>query len=171
MPVTAGLERVMGMRWREKIIGSAEAENRVRGLKKQAGRVAFTNGCFDILHAGHVRLLMFARSLADALVVALNSDASIAGIKGPGRPVNCQEDRAEVIAALSCVDMVVIFDEQTPLALLRRLRPDVYVKGGDYLGRLIPEAGYVLSYGGEVHYAPYLGGRSTTLLINKIKNA
>lgn len=157
------------MRWKEKIASAAEAGERVLALRRAAGKIAFTNGCFDIIHAGHVRLLMYSRSLAGALVVALNSDRSVAALKGPGRPVNLQQDRAEVLAALSCVDLVIIFNESTPLDLLRRLNPDVYVKGGDYLGRDIPEAGYVRSYGGEVFYVPYLEGRSTTAIIERIK--
>lgn len=158
------------MRWKEKIIPAAEAGVWASGIRRASGRIAFTNGCFDIIHAGHVRLLMYARSLADALVVALNSDHSVAVLKGPGRPVNGQEDRAGVLAALSCVDLVIIFDQRTPLELLRRINPDVYVKGGDYLGKDIPEAGYVRSYGGGVFYAPYLEGKSTTAIIERMRN-
>ncbi|MEW5954384.1 MAG: D-glycero-beta-D-manno-heptose 1-phosphate adenylyltransferase [Bacillota bacterium] len=158
------------MQWREKIMTPDQAERKVDLFRRQSKLIAFTNGCFDVFHAGHVRLLMYARALADVLVLALNSDSSISLLKGPGRPVNGQRDRAEVVAALACVNLVIIFDDRTPVNLLHRLRPDIYVKGGDYPGRSIPEAELVRAYGAKVYYAPLLEGRSTTGIIEKIKN-
>jgi D-beta-D-heptose 7-phosphate kinase/D-beta-D-heptose 1-phosphate adenosyltransferase len=137
--------------------------------RQQGRRVVFTNGCFDILHKGHVTLLHRARALGDVLVVGVNSDAGIRRLKGPGRPINCLEDRLQVLAALGCVDYLVPFDEDTPYQLIRALRPDVFVKGGDYTREQLPEAPLVEALGGEVVLLPYLEGRSTTGLIEKIQ--
>jgi D-beta-D-heptose 7-phosphate kinase/D-beta-D-heptose 1-phosphate adenosyltransferase len=122
-------------------------------------------GCFDVLHAGHVRMLRHARSLGDRLVVLLNSDRSIARLKGPTRPVNPQEDRAEVLLGLGCVDEVVVFDGDDPTAELERLRPAVFVKGAEYAGRAIPEAEVLARWGGCVELAPMVHGRSTTRIL------
>lgn len=132
-------------------------------------RVVFTNGVFDILHAGHVRYLSAARELGDLLVVGLNSDASVRMLgKGPNRPVNPLEDRAAVLAALRCVDAVIPFDERTPEALIAALQPNVHVKGGDYDAETLPETPLVRSYGGEVVILPLLEGRSTTSILKKL---
>ena len=142
--------------------------------------VVFTNGCFDLLHLGHVRYLQEARSLGDLLVVGLNSDDSARALKGPNRPLVPQAERAEVLAALACVDYVTIFDEITAVALVETLRPDVYVKGGDYAMpgsaaqptainyAKLPEAAPVLAAGGQVRLIPYVPGHSTTELIERI---
>lgn len=138
----------------------------------QPGTVVFTNGHFDLLHVGHVRYLQAARALGDALVIGLNSDASCAARK-PGRPLVPQEDRAELLAALGCVDAVVIFDDLTATRLVEALRPEVYVKGGDWGrpgGPRPPEAGIVEGYGGRVAYLPYVADRSTTLIIERIRS-
>lgn len=132
-------------------------------------RIVFTNGCFDILHAGHLATLRTAKSLGDVLVVGLNSDASVAGLKGPDRPFMGQQDRADLLAALEPVDFVVIFNEATPDALIAALKPDVHVKGGDYREGELPEAELVRSYGGEVVVAPRAPGKSTSALIAKIR--
>ena len=129
-----------------------------------------TGGCFDVLHAGHVSTLEAARALGDGLVVLLNSDASVRRLKGPGRPVHPQEDRARVLLGLSCVDAVAHFDEDDPRAALRRLRPDVWAKGGDYEDTDLPEAGLVRSWGGRVVLLPYLSGRSTTAVLQSIES-
>lgn len=134
-------------------------------LRRRGGRLVATGGCFDLLHTGHVRLLHQARQLGDALVVLLNSDASVQGLKGPGRPVVAAADRARVLAALACVDAVVIFDECSPAAQLERLRPDVWVKGGDYAEADLPEAGVVRRHGGDVVLLPTVAGYSSTKLI------
>lgn len=131
-------------------------------------RVVFTNGCFDLVHAGHVRYLREAASFGDILVVGLNSDASVRLFKEPGRPIVPESDRAEVVAALEMVDYVVIFDEMTAEALVAELRPDVYVKGGDYRVEDLPEARVVAGYGGQVRLVRYHEARSTTGIIRKI---
>jgi glycerol-3-phosphate cytidylyltransferase len=131
--------------------------------------VVFTNGCFDLLHAGHVSYLWAARSLGDALVVGLNSDASIKKLKGPSRPVVPEGDRALVLSALEPVDAVVVFGEDTPVRLMRELRPAVYVKGGDYRIEELPEAKVAAEIGAEVNLLPFEPGYSTTALIERIK--
>src|SRR5207237_571123 len=134
----------------------AEELARLVGSHRAAGRrIVFTNGCFDVLHRGHIAYLDQARQLGDVLVVALNGDASVARLKGPGRPVNPVEDRAAVLAALKAVDHVVVFDEDTPRRLLEVVRPEVYVKGGDYRPEMIPEARQVRRLGGRVHVLGY----------------
>ena len=133
-------------------------------------RVVFTNGCFDLLHTGHVTYLEAARRLGAALMVALNTDASARRLgKGPGRPVNHESDRAAVVAALASVDYVTLFDEDTPCAVLRRCRPDIYVKGGDYEIDTLPETVLVRSWGGVAVPIPFLEGYSTTALVQRIR--
>ena len=137
-------------------------------LREAGQQVVFTNGCFDILHAGHVRYLREARAQGDCLVLGLNSDASVRGLKGPTRPINSELDRAEVVGALKAVDYVVIFGEQTAENLIAKVRPAIYVKGGDYTLDTLPEAKIVQSYGGRVHFVKMVEGRSTTNVIKKI---
>jgi D-beta-D-heptose 7-phosphate kinase/D-beta-D-heptose 1-phosphate adenosyltransferase len=132
--------------------------------RRRGGLVA-TGGCFDLLHAGHIAALQAARELGDSLVVCLNSDASVRRLKGAARPLQPQRDRAEVLRALSCVDDVVIFEEDTPAEVLRRIRPDLWVKGGDYTGADLPEAAILAEWGGQVVIVPYLQGRSTSALV------
>lgn len=129
----------------------------------------FTNGCFDVLHRGHVAYLAQAKQLGDVLVVALNSDESVTRLKGTGRPVNSASDRAAVLAALSCVDHVAVFAEDTPAVLLELLRPDVYAKGGDYTPEMLPETPLVRRLGGVVRILDYLPERSTTLIVDRIR--
>jgi len=142
-----------------------------RIAKAREGRVlVFTNGVFDVLHAGHVRLLTQARALGDVLVVGLNTDASARRLgKGLDRPVNGLEDRAAVVAALRPVDFVVEFDEDTPSSLIESLRPDIHVKGGDYRAEDLPESAVVESYGGRVVVLPLLEGLSTTATLRKMQ--
>jgi D-beta-D-heptose 7-phosphate kinase/D-beta-D-heptose 1-phosphate adenosyltransferase len=140
----------------------------LHGRRALGQRVAFTNGCFDVLHAGHVQYLQEARAQADLLVVGLNSDASVRTIKGPTRPVNAVEARALVLAALQAVDYLVLFDEPTPLQLIRAIRPDVLVKGADYRRDNVVGAEVVESYGGRVHLAPLREGYSTTRLLQRL---
>ncbi|WP_280474336.1 D-glycero-beta-D-manno-heptose 1-phosphate adenylyltransferase [Nocardia asiatica] len=135
------------------------------GIKARGGRLIATGGCFDLLHPGHVALLRQARAMGDALVVCLNSDASVRRLKGPRRPIVTAEDRARLLTALASVDAVVEFDESTPSALLDRLRPDVWVKGGDYSGAHLPEAEVVRGYGGEIALVPMVPGYSTSQLV------
>lgn len=140
--------------------------------KQQNQTVVWTNGCFDLLHIGHVRNLQAARRLGDILVVGLNSDSSVRRIKGPPRPIMPEQERAEVLAALACVDYVVIFDEDTPEAALARLKPDIHCKGADYAppnGKPIPEAPLVESYGGRIAFIPLVPGASTTDLVRRMR--
>ena len=137
----------------------------VRDLQRGGGVLVATGGCFDVLHAGHVATLEAARSLGDGLVVLLNSDDSVRRLKGAGRPLHSQADRERVLLGLSCVDAVVVFDEDDPRDALRRLQPDVWAKGGDYEDAELPEAGLVRSWGGRVVLLPYLSGRSTTAVL------
>ncbi|PWJ53821.1 rfaE bifunctional protein, domain I/rfaE bifunctional protein, domain II [Quadrisphaera granulorum] len=137
----------------------------VARVRATGGTVVATGGCFDVLHAGHVATLEAARRLGDALVVLLNADSSVRRLKGPTRPVNDEVDRARVLAALDCVDAVVVFSEDDPRAALAELRPDVWAKGGDYGGAELPEAPLVRSWGGRVVLLPYLDGRSTTSIL------
>lgn len=133
------------------------------------GRVAFTNGVFDLLHSGHVDLLVGARRRGDSLVVGLNSDASVRRLKGPGRPVRAEDERSYVLAALESVDAVVVFDQDTPLELIRHLRPDVLVKGGDYTEATIVGAADVVGWGGQIAVIPLTPGQSTTSIITRLR--
>jgi len=135
-----------------------------RKVRAAGGTVVATGGCFDVLHAGHVSLLQTARSLGDCLIVCLNSDASVRRLKGKDRPLNHVADRTAVLAAVAAVDAIAVFDEDTPCAVLDQLRPDIWVKGGDYDGRELPEAGLLKTWGGLAVTVPYLSGRSTTAL-------
>jgi rfaE bifunctional protein nucleotidyltransferase chain/domain len=128
----------------------------------------FTNGCFDLLHRGHLSYLEQARALGDVLVVGVNSDSSVRGRKGPGRPVVPADDRAALVAGLACVDHVVVFGEPTPERLIRALRPDVYAKGGDYRADELPERALVEGYGGRVVIVGLVPGRSTSALVSAI---
>jgi rfaE bifunctional protein nucleotidyltransferase chain/domain len=141
----------------------------VRQVRERGGKVVATGGCFDLLHAGHVSLLCQARALGDCLVVCLNSDTSVRGLKGAGRPVAGERDRARVLSALDSVDGVLIFDDRTPAKVLERLRPDVWVKGGDYAPADLVEAETVRRHGGEVVLVPYLGGRSTSRMVERVR--
>lgn len=138
-------------------------------LRKGGKKIVFTNGCFDILHAGHVTYLEKARSFGDCLVLGLNTDASVRANKGPSRPINSELDRARVVGALKAVDYVVLFEEQTAEHLIAKVKPDVYVKGGDYTLETLPEAKIVMGYGGKVEFVNMVEGRSTTNVIKKIK--
>lgn len=140
-----------------------------RWREEQRGRVVFTNGVFDLLHPGHVDVLLGARRAGDRLVVGLNSDASVRRLKGPERPVRNEAERAYVLAALAMVDCVVVFEQDTPLELIRVLRPDVLVKGGDYTEATIVGAPDVRGWGGDVLVIPLTPGQSTTSIIRKLR--
>src|SRR5215210_2937835 len=144
--------------------------SRIAEIREAGGRVVFTNGCFDLLHPGHVSYLRAARSLGDALVVGLNSDASIKRLKGPSRPVVSEKDRAIMLEALESVDAIILFGEDTPVRLMRELEPAVYVKGGDYRVEDLPEAEVAREFGAEVRIIPFETGYSTSALIEKIKS-
>lgn len=150
-----------------KIVPPSFFKKRADEIHKQ--KVVFTNGCFDILHLGHITYLAQARQLGDALVVGLNSDASVRRLKGPSRPVNDQNARAKVLAALECVDYVVFFEEDTPLNIITQVVPDVLVKGGDYSIDNIVGADFVMQNGGKVLTIPFVNGFSTTSIIENLK--
>jgi len=141
---------------------------RVAAYRGRGYRIVFTNGCFDILHTGHVSYLNRAKALGDILVIGVNSDASVSRLKGPSRPINSLEDRIQVLAALSCIDLLVAFDEDTPSNLIQLVRPEVYVKGGDYTKQTLPEALLVEQLGGVVQILPFVENRSTTRIIARI---
>jgi len=150
---------------------SPEEAQRIREELRSAGKtVVLTNGHFDLLHVGHVRCLQQAKELGDVLFVGVNSDASTRLLKGGKRPIIPEDERARLVAALECVDYVVIFEERTARRLVELLKPDIYAKGGDYgpAGKELPEAEAVAAYGGEVRILPYLPGRSTTDIIRTI---
>jgi D-beta-D-heptose 7-phosphate kinase/D-beta-D-heptose 1-phosphate adenosyltransferase len=148
---------------------SQQLHDVLRRTRAAGGRVVATGGCFDLLHAGHVDTLQAARGLGDCLIVCLNSDASVRRLKGPGRPLQPAADRARLLAALRSVDAVAIFDEDTPAAALRTLRPDLWVKGGDYTGAVLPEADVLAQWGGAVVTLPYRAGRSTSDLVELVQ--
>jgi rfaE bifunctional protein nucleotidyltransferase chain/domain len=155
-----------------KLLTAAELRTARDRLTARGSRLVFTNGCFDLLHVGHVRYLQAARALGDALAVGLNADASVRVLKGAGRPLNNEVDRAEVLAALACVDFVTIFTEPRATDLLTAVRPQIYVKGGDYtLETLNAEERIALeAAGAEIRFVPLVPGRSTTGLVEKIMN-
>ncbi|QBD79400.1 ADP-heptose synthase [Ktedonosporobacter rubrisoli] len=162
---------------RHKIWLREELVEEVQYRQRRGERGVFTNGCFDLLHLGHIRYLQEAHDLGDFLILGLNSDESVRSLKGPARPLVPEAERAEIMAALTCVDYVTIFPETTASALLNCLQPDVYVKGGDYASQegapdpeRLPEASVVQAYGGVVRLIPYLPGHSTTELIAEIKD-
>jgi len=154
------------MRTAGKIVSLKRAAALRAALKKAGKKAVFTNGCFDLLHAGHIYSLEKARSLGDFLFLGLNSDASVRRLKGPSRPINKAGDRALVLAALAAVDAVVVFGEDTPLKLIKALRPDILVKGADYRNGTVVGA----EFSGRVALVPLLKGRSTTALARKLKN-
>ncbi len=154
---------------REKVVGQERALAAVRRTRRRGERVVFTNGCFDLLHVGHVRSLEQARSLGDRLVVGLNGDASVRRLKGAGRPIVPARERAEVLAALACVDWVVLFHADTPLSLIRRLRPDVLAKGGDWPLDAIVGREDVEGWGGRVARLREVPGARTSRLLERAR--
>ena len=170
----------MAVDTRRKICGREELAREVQRRQQEGERGVFTNGCFDLLHLGHVRYLQEARALGDFLILGLNSDESVRLLKGPGRPLIPENERAEILAALTCIDYVVIFAEPTAGPLVDYARPAIYVKGGDYAlagdalevpdTRRLPEAGVVEAYGGSVRLISYVPHHSTSELIEAIKH-
>jgi D-beta-D-heptose 7-phosphate kinase/D-beta-D-heptose 1-phosphate adenosyltransferase len=163
----AALSPQIALHAEDRVLTRDEIVKRVALWKANGERVVFTNGCFDLLHIGHITLLEQARRCGDRLIVAINSDASVSCLKGPSRPIVRQGDRARVLAALAAVDAVVVFDESTPLELILAVQPDVLVKGGDYKAETIVGASEIQSWGGEVRIVPLVEGFSTTRLIEK----
>ncbi|MBR6887587.1 MAG: D-glycero-beta-D-manno-heptose 1-phosphate adenylyltransferase [Selenomonadaceae bacterium] len=150
------------------LIDRKNSANFCEDLRRQGNKIVFTNGCFDIIHAGHVRYLTAAKNFGDVLIVGLNTDESVRKLKGASRPINTQDDRAEVLLGLKAVDHVIFFGEQTAENLIAEVKPAVYVKGGDYTLETLPEAAIVQSYGGRVEFINLVAGKSTTNLVNKI---
>jgi D-beta-D-heptose 7-phosphate kinase/D-beta-D-heptose 1-phosphate adenosyltransferase len=157
-------------RARSKLLSQAQATRLVQAAQRRQERVVFTNGCFDLLHMGHVRSLEQARRLGDRLVVAVNADASVRALKGPGRPLNPVRQRMEVLAALECVDWVIQFRGATPLSVIRALRPDVIAKGGDWTLDRIVGRNEVESWGGRVARLAQVPGVRTSLLVDRISH-
>ncbi len=160
---------------RRKILSLKDLVRHSEEMQKAGRRLVLTNGCFDVLHAGHVRYLGEARGLGDALVVGVNSDSSARRLKGPGRPINSEADRAEVVSSLAAVDFVVIFPEDTAVRLVEDVRPSVYVKGGDYSSdpdseRFPPEGDAARRCGAEIRVLPYLPDRSSSAIIQAQRN-
>lgn len=141
----------------------------VKEIQGRGQTVVTTNGCFDVLHVGHVRYLTQTKSYADYSIVLLNSDKSIRSIKGEGRPINNENDRAEVLCALSCVDYVVLFDEDSPGDLLGEIKPDVHTKGADYSVETLPEADIILKNGGRIEFITFVEGKSSSSIIEKMQ--
>jgi rfaE bifunctional protein nucleotidyltransferase chain/domain len=154
-----------------KILDRKILKDKLEALRKEGKKIAFTNGCFDILHVGHVRYLKEAKKTADILVLALNSDASVRAIKGIKRPLVSGEERAEVLAALEYIDFVTIFDELTPLELICYLKPDVLIKGGDWPEDKVVGRDEIKKWGGHVTIIPEVAGKSTTNIVDKIISA
>jgi D-beta-D-heptose 7-phosphate kinase/D-beta-D-heptose 1-phosphate adenosyltransferase len=153
----------------EKVLGRTQLASRISATRASRGNVVFTNGVFDLLHVGHVRYLEFARSLGAMLVVGVNSDASVRALgKGPGRPIVAQAERAEIVAALECVDFVCVFDETRPDETIRAVRPDIHVKSAKYAAADLPEAATVAEVGGEIVIAPHVEGISTTDIVRRV---
>jgi len=150
------------------VVTQSEIVKIVREGQKNGKTFVATNGCFDILHVGHVRYLQKTKSLADFSVVMLNSDKSVKLIKGESRPINNESDRAEILTALSCVDYVVLFEEKSPASLLENIKPDIYTKGADYTLETLPEREIVIKNGIKVEFIDFVQGKSTTNIINKI---
>lgn len=154
-----------------KVLSAPALQRRLQALRRRGKRIVFTNGCFDLIHPGHVRYLRAARKLGDVLVVALNSDRSVRRLKGPSRPLVRQRDRCEVMAALEMVDYVTVFDADTPYDLIALLQPDVLVKGGDWRAADIVGADIVRARGGRVRSLKFAPGYSTTSLVERMQNA
>ena len=152
------------------LVSKSEIINTVRKGQNEGKTYVVTNGCFDILHVGHVRYLQKTKEFADYLIVMLNSDVSVKALKGEGRPINNEQDRAEILNALSCVDYVVLFDEKSPVELLEDIKPDVYTKGADYTLETLPERDIVLRNNIRVEFIEFVQGKSTTNVIKKISN-
>jgi D-beta-D-heptose 7-phosphate kinase / D-beta-D-heptose 1-phosphate adenosyltransferase len=150
-------------------LDAAELARHLARHRAEGQTIVLTNGCFDVLHRGHTRYLNQAKQLGDILVVALNSDDSVRLIKGPERPINPVADRAAVIAALSCVDYVTVFDTATPIPLIDELKPEIYAKGGDYSPEMLSETSAVESYGGRVAILDYVAEHSTTAVVERIR--
>ena len=152
-----------------KVIEQSKIEELANQIRRQNKTIVATNGCFDILHVGHVRYLKKSKEFGDVLIVGLNSDSSVKSIKGPERPINNENDRAEVLCALNSVDYVVLFNEDSPKDLLDKIKPNIYTKGAYYTLNTLPEADVILKNNGWVEFIDFVEGKSTTKIIDKMK--
>ena len=150
------------------IIAKSDVSCVVQKLRKENKKIVFTNGCFDILHLGHVKYLKESAKLGDVLIVGINSDSSVKKLKGSSRPINNQNDRAQLLCEVNLADYAIIFDEDTPSNLLKEIKPDIYTKGADYTLETLPETPVVQSYGGKIEFIKFVEGKSTTNIINKM---
>ena len=153
-----------------RVLTAADLKSSLQHYRSENKKIVFTNGCFDLLHIGHVTYLEEAKKLADVLIVGVNSDSSVAKLKGPSRPLQNENDRSRILAALKAVDHTIVFSEETPLELIKLIKPDVLVKGGDWKIAQIVGSEFVMSYGGTVKSLNFVAGKSTTALIEKSKN-
>lgn len=153
----------------EKVLSSDRLQTVLNSYRAQNKKIVFTNGCFDLLHIGHIRYLEQAKSLGDILIVGINSDASVKQLKGPTRPIQNENDRAEILASLKAVDHTVVFTEETPLLLIQNIKPNLLVKGGDWKIPQIVGSDFVIANGGDVKSLQFIDGRSTTSIIEKSK--
>lgn len=157
--------------YKKKIVSLTEAKKIAQKLRREGKKIVFTNGCFDLLHIGHIRTFKFCKRHGDVLIVGLNSDASVRALKGKPRPLISEKERVEILSALSDVDYVIIFKTETPVPLIETLKPDVHVKGGDYKNvKMLPEYAVVKHYGGKVILAPEIKNKSTTDMIKRIQH-
>jgi D-beta-D-heptose 7-phosphate kinase/D-beta-D-heptose 1-phosphate adenosyltransferase len=152
-----------------RVLNDSNLGSQVEAYKKSNKKIVFTNGCFDLLHIGHVTYLEEAKKLGDVLIVGINTDASVRILKGPTRPIQNENDRSEILAALKAVDHTILFSEDTPLNLIKKIKPDVLVKGGDWKIEQIVGSDFVMSYGGQVKSLKFLNGKTTTAIIEKSK--
>ena len=145
---------------------------RIKAIKAQnhQAKIVFTNGCFDIIHIGHIHLLYEAKALGHYLIVAINSDRSVQKLKGPNRPINQESDRIQVLSALEMIDCVTTFKEETPINLIKILQPSIHVKGGDYTKESLPEYATISDYGGQIKIIPFLPGKSSTTILSKLED-
>lgn len=153
----------------QRVLNDSNLSAQVEAYKKENKKIVFTNGCFDLLHIGHVTYLEEAKKLGDVLIVGINTDASVRVLKGPTRPIQNENDRSAILAALKAVDHTVLFSEDTPLNLIKKIKPDVLVKGGDWKIDQIVGSDFVMSYGGQVKSLNFVNGKSTTAIIEKSK--
>ena len=153
---------------KDKIVNSDQLKEKIEKLKRQGKKVVATSGCFDILHAGHVTYMEEAAQQGDIFILFLNSDYSVRKLKGENRPVVSEQERAIVTAGLGCIDYVCLFEESTPCNIILKIQPDIFIKGGDYAQKWIPEMDSVAAYGGKVEYVSLVNGCSTTNIIEKI---
>ena len=153
----------------DKLVNKKDLDRLIEKLRNENKTIVMTNGCFDILHAGHVRYLKESKKFGDILIVGLNSDISIKAVKGNDRPINPENDRIEVLSGLEAVNYIILFDEISPVDIINKIKPDIYTKGADYTTKTLPEAETIINNGGRIEFIKLVEGRSTTKIIDKIR--